>query len=86
MEIKLWLDRLICLLDTQPESVYRFSCLASSLGLNRGDPEIPDVCVDVPPAEPAEAICGLQWAVNQVASVVFLSLSSSLYASQNMLT
>ena len=37
-EIKLWLDRLICCPDAQPEGVYKLSCLASSLGLNQADP------------------------------------------------
>ena len=75
-EIKLWLDRLICCPDAQPDGVYKPSYLASSLGLNQADPPPPDIRLDVPAApEPAS---GLQWAVSQVASMVFPSLFSSL--------
>ena len=75
-EIKLWLDRLICCPDAQPEGVYKLSCLASSLGLNQADPPPPDIRLDVPAAP--EPVSGLQWAVSQVASMVFPSLFPSL--------
>ena len=75
-KIRLWLDRLICCPDAQPEGVYKLSCLASSLGLNQADPPTPDIRLDVPAAP--EPVAGLQWAVSQVASMVFPSLFSSL--------
>ena len=75
-EIKPWLDRLICCPDAQLEGVYKLSCLASSLGLNQAEPPPPDIRLDVPAAP--EPVSGLQWAVSQVASMVFPSLFSSL--------
>ena len=75
-KVKLWLDRLICCPDAQPEAVYKLSSLASGLGLNQADPPPPDICLDVPAAP--ELVSGLQWAVSQVASMVFPSLFSSL--------
>ena len=75
-EIKLWLDPLICCPEAEPEGVYKLSCLASSLGLNQADPRPPDTRLDVPAAP--EPVSGLQWAVSQVASLVFSSLFSSL--------
>ena len=70
-EIKLSRDQLICCPDAQPEGVYKLSCLASSLGLNQADPPPPDIRLDVPAAP--EPVSGLQWAVSQVASMVFPS-------------
>ena len=75
-EVELWLDRLICCPDAQPEGVYKLSCLASILGLNQADPSPPDIRLDVPAAP--EPVSGLQWAVSQVASMVFPSPFSSL--------
>ena len=71
-EFKLWLDRLICCPDAQPEGVYKLSCLASTLGLNEADPPPPDIDLDVPAAP--ELVSALQLAVTQVASMVFPSL------------
>ena len=75
-EIKLWLNRLIWCLDAQPEGLYKLSCLASSLGLEQADPPPSDTGLDVPAAP--EPVSGLQWAVSQVASLVFPSLFYSL--------
>ena len=65
-----------CCPDAQPEGVYKLSCLLSSLGLNQADSTPSDIGMDVPAAP--EPFYGLQWAVSQVASMVFPSLSSSL--------
>ena len=72
---KLCPDQLICCPDAQPEDVYKLSCLASSLGLNQADPPPPDNRVDVPAAP--EPVSGSQWAVSQLACMLFPALSFS---------
>ena len=79
-KIKLWLDRLICCPDAQPEGVYKLYCLASSLGLNQADPPPPDIRLDVP-ATP-QPVSGLQWAVSQVPYTSLLCFPLSFLPSE----
>ena len=75
-EIKLWLDRFICCPDAQAGGVYKLSCLATTLGLNQTDHSPPNSSLDV--AAAPEPVSGLQWALSNLASLVFPSLFFSL--------
>ena len=77
-EIKLWLDRLICCPDTQPEGVYQLSCLALDLGLHQAYTPPPDIRLYVPAAP--EPVSGLQWA-----GLVQYSTCNVLYCSDTVL-